>query len=512
MEQENEQRNINLIPCGNQSRSIQCNVLKESAGSLSSSSSCEDNYSSDDSDWEDAKNKKLQSLLKTSLAVVKQENVKDLRRMVNEKVQHFVRGAVQVVPNFELRISHRKENDEERDAEDVDDQVVTYVFTNPDDWTKFTELVQSDNNLKVDQNKKRTASRRIFLIGNLSERKKGFPPVKRSIKYVCKSHALDYKPPKRLADDKERVSFILHKATEQCAVVMYAREHEGGIFTVTINEKEATHTSCSVIEPSKFPIPPITKRRIVSLLSAGFSVEKVHSVFVDDKELFKQANEDCEELSSKVEKVDLLTVNDVKTIAKSIGTNNGLVVGRKESDYSATARCLFEMADEFGFKYFLKFPGKENAEAGSIDVPNAKHLLETDHYYLFLVVPFMIKYYGGISAICADFTHNVTIYNGPQLGIVGTSIGDAKEVENFFIPLLYIITTSPSSRTAEFGFSLMLSLNSAFNPLLLMSDLGAQFKIGLENALKRDIVWLWCLFHIMQAWKRKGSFLYAWLN
>ena len=116
----------------------------------------------------------------------------------------------------------------------------------------------------------------------------------------------------------------------------------------------------------------------------------------------------------------------------------------------------------------------------------------------------MIRYYGGVNAICADFTHSVTIYNGPQLGIVGTSSGEENSVENFFIPLLFIITTSPSARTAEYGFSLMITLNEQFNPVCLMSDMGEQFKIGLEKALGKSIVWLWCLFHVMQPWKRKA--------
>ena len=72
---------------------------------------------------------------------------------------------------------------------------------------------------------------------------------------------------------------------------------------------------------------------MISLLNAGFSAEKVHATFVNDKLLLEQANANCDELGYKVSKLDLLTVNDVKNLAKAALVGNGK---KKESDYDAT--------------------------------------------------------------------------------------------------------------------------------------------------------------------------------
>ena len=56
---------------------------------------------------------------------------------------------------------------------------------------------------------------------------------------------------------------------------------------------------------------------MLSLLNAGFSAEKVHAKFVNDRLLLEQANANCDELGYKVSKLDLFTVNDVKKFSKS---------------------------------------------------------------------------------------------------------------------------------------------------------------------------------------------------
>ena len=84
--------------------------------------------------------------------------------------------------------------------------MVTFVFEDKEKWAEFIEIIQSDNNLKEEYDKVGTGDQKIHLIGDLHPSRRGFPPVTRSMKLVCRSRNLHSQ---ELAKP-QRTTYIIH--------------------------------------------------------------------------------------------------------------------------------------------------------------------------------------------------------------------------------------------------------------------------------------------------------------
>ena len=202
----------------------------------SSSSSSPSEEDSDGSEYQPASSKR-----KPKKLIKREEKV-----IIPNDILKLVQGAKNQVPDHRIVVSFRKEKNEENAAENIEDQVVTFVFEDVAKWKAFKEIIQSDNNLKEEYKKDRNGTQRIHSIGDLYSSRRGFPPPTRSIKLVCRSRNLHSQ---ELAKP-QRTTYIIHDKHNQCGIAVYAREHKRGVFSVTFYQSESFHKNCEKIHPS----------------------------------------------------------------------------------------------------------------------------------------------------------------------------------------------------------------------------------------------------------------------
>ena len=289
---------------------------------FSSSQSVDEEYE-DSSDVDYEYENEIKRTKKTKIVKTEEEEESSKLVPIAEKIEVVVKEAMKAFPSHEIRISYRKT--ENNDTQNANSQVLTIVFRDKKTWEDFYKQIAHENNLKVNQNKPRDGNRRCTVIGNLLKNKKFFPPVTRCISFVCKSHLLDFKPStNQTKENKARTTYIVRGDVKQCSISVYAREHQGNIYTVTINENEAFHTTClQIIEPSKFPLPYQTRQRIGELLVAGFKPEVVRNMFTDDSKFMQTVNKNGESAARNFTRLDLLTLQEVNEIGEAykVGKN-----------------------------------------------------------------------------------------------------------------------------------------------------------------------------------------------
>jgi hypothetical protein len=195
-----------------------------------------------------------------------------------------------------------------------------------------------------------------------------------------------------------------------------------------------------------------------------------------------------------------MTKCDIEYFGKKHKLENLIKPG--QSDFAEVTRMLDDWSRrEANIAY--KFPGQCPHTCSTISDKAKKYLTKED---LFIFVQTevqlaLLKQYGDCAA--TDATHCTLSYNKAKLiSVHVTSFGDAKVRERGF-NVAFVITTSERADVHRAIVAQILTRSGeSWRPKLLMTDIAfAAYNAWVD--FFPDLQWMWCVFHVWQAWKRK---------
>ena len=199
-------------------------------------------------------------------------------------------------------------------------------------------------------------------------------------------------------------------------------------------------------------------------------------------------------------RLHMMTEVELKKFAQKFGLDKDVPPGRK--DFEELGRVLADLKSKGGNIAF-KLPGQEASSCSMLADAAKKHLQKND---LFIMVQSqdqarLLELFPG--CIGTDGTHRVLSYHNAKLITVNvTSYGKAGVTERGF-PVAFVITTSERE---EIHLAIIAQIQAAqkpdWAPKLLMSDMAfAAFNAWVK--VFPELRWLFCVFHVWQAWIKK---------
>lgn len=174
-------------------------------------------------------------------------------------------------------------------------------------------------------------------------------------------------------------------------------------------------------------------------------------------------------------------------------------------DFEVARAKILEFKNQKGATVVFKPPGYNINDEGVIVPDHIKGLLKKDDLFIFVMLPIqmkLLKEFGDV--VGTDGTHAVFNYNDVKLIAVHVASfkpGASEDMKERGFPVAIALVRSERE---EIHKAIALMLKSAvpeWSPKLLMTDM-AFSAFNAWSSLFPQLRWLWCVFHVLQAWLR----------
>jgi len=199
-------------------------------------------------------------------------------------------------------------------------------------------------------------------------------------------------------------------------------------------------------------------------------------------------------------RLHMMTEPELKKFAQKYNLDRNVPPGRQ--DFDEIGRILREMKDN-GANVAFKLPGEEASCCDMLADSAKEHLHKND---LFIFVQSrdqarLLETFPG--CIGTDGTHRTMSYRNAKLITVNiTSYGQAETKERGFVVALCITTSEREDIHLAIIEQIRAAQRADWVPKLLMSDMAfAAFNAWVK--VFRELRWLFCVFHVWQAWLKK---------
>ncbi len=196
-----------------------------------------------------------------------------------------------------------------------------------------------------------------------------------------------------------------------------------------------------------------------------------------------------------------LTEGDLRKFALKVGLNKNIKPGA--ADFTETRRLVDELRSK-GYMVYLKLPGEDPGSCSTIPDCVRKYLTKKD-LFLFVQTELqarLMEKYGII--IGTDGTHGTLSYGNLKLiSLFVTTYDEDESVDERGFPVGLIISTSERTDVHKAAITCVrLNVREDWKPKLIMSDM-AFSAFNAWSEIFTGIHWLWCVFHVWQAWHKK---------
>jgi hypothetical protein len=294
-----------------------------------------------------------------------------------------------------------------------------------------------------------------------------------------------------------RVTHILEEDDEECAFRANIRDlrtaHGTMYVALTFDHESCLHT-CPTNTAHLAPLTPNDDALLIALLLKHGSPKAVW-----EKVISPMTNEhDARtEVFTRLHKMD---ESEINKFAKKHNLEQTVRPGRP--DLEELGRVLRDLKNK-GANVAFKLPGHESFSCDMLSEDARKHLKRSD---LFIMVQSadqikLLELFSG--SVGTDGTHQVlSYYNAKVITVNVTSFGKVGVTERGF-PVAVIVTTSERE---DIHLAIVAQLQSVqkpgWAPKLLMSDMAFAAFNAWVKAFPR-LRWLFCVFHVWQAWIKK---------
>jgi hypothetical protein len=200
-------------------------------------------------------------------------------------------------------------------------------------------------------------------------------------------------------------------------------------------------------------------------------------------------------------RLETMHLSNLNKFASRMGLQNKIRPGEPDMKEAYQKVMSFPNKAVVGFK----LPGHSVNSSMSVLVDEAKDYLETNDLFIFLMTTFQVDLLKSLgSVVSSDGTHAVFSYNNVKLIVVlvSSSVRDPNVKERGFPVGIAITTSEREDIHSAIIAHIRSAVGSQWEPKLLMTDMA----FSAINAWKKffpSIKWLWCKFHVWQAWIKK---------
>ncbi len=319
------------------------------------------------------------------------------------------------------------------------------------------------------------------------------PPITWTLTYVCK-HVLVHKHPERPPPAKTKKTHVLPGCDCPFSVSLRGFDHGDKKYVlVTVTESSWLHRC----PQSKAHRAPLTPRMVRTLMRWLLDEKTPEDVF---KNRIVPLNNSVNPLEETFSRLATMTQAEITKFAKKRALHKKIKPG--EEDFKELHRVLDELRHD-GARVALKLPGQTVDSCASLD-DSAKQFFKEKDFFLFVqteVQAALLSQFG--TCIGTDGTHATVSYNNVKLITVHVSSFGVKDVQERGFPVAFILTTSERTDIHKAIVAhIRAGAMPGWEPKLLMSDMA----FGAYNAWVEcfpNLRWLWCAFHVWQAWERR---------
>lgn len=376
----------------------------------------------------------------------------------------------------------------------------TFAFKT-EDWPKILDfyLAQKPGIKRPNGSASAKAEKEIKRLGKVppgsiegwDKRKSSFPPATEVSQYVCQT--LDVN--KTRTRNPDRDSHIEATHCKFAATLRTLSVGEISILTFTLGEHQH---SCSQLNIHLLPWTPEERRFVIRVLmeygSAKVTYEKV----------FHPEIEKCQASDQVPTRLLTMTIAKLQAFKNRIGLEDRVKPGA--DDFERVRNALDQFGKE-GATIAYKLPGVPVESPKTIVVESAKPFLETSDLFIFLMTPLqarLLKKYG--TCIATDGTHMVFSYTNIKLIVVlvGSYPTNATErVKERGFPVVMVLTTSEREDIHKaIVCHIRAGVGDDWSPRIVMTDMAFSAFNAWAHFFPM-LFWLWCGFHVMQAWIKK---------
>jgi hypothetical protein len=326
----------------------------------------------------------------------------------------------------------------------------------------------------------------------------GLPPVVRTESYCCKHKDLNHRHPDRTGNIKTHI-----RKDGRCGLTGHVRilQHEVKTAKVTYEWLAVTLARCDCSCNERIRnMKPLTSAERAFLIRAMLKYESNKAIW--EKVIVPMINSQ-DPLAFSVSRLLKMTEPELNKFAKQQGLDKRVRPGKE--DFIATKDLVNELRGK-GVFAAIKLPGEDPNSCDSVPL-EARQYLNKNDLFLMIMTPVQVKLlqkYG--TCIGTDGTHSTLSYNKLKVVTVNvTSFDNDPQVTERGFPVSLIITSSEREEIHKAIVACIRSLLPvSWKPQLLMSDMA----FGAFNAWAYffpSLVWMWCVFHVWQAWHKKIS-------
>jgi len=263
--------------------------------------------------------------------------------------------------------------------------------------------------------------------------------------------------------------------------------------------------SCSTENDTWLPLKPQDHVFITrGLLMSASPREFYNKQFVPELNRRRGSLQGGRGMEERLSRFHRLTVGDLERMAQSLGcgtTKQGV------ADLLATQQYLRTRAAADGISYGFKPSGVDVRHPDVHLEPAASPFLKNEDFFLFFMnndQKALLRRYGKM--VATDATHAVFSYTNIKVIVVlVTSYESVSKVTERGFPVAIAMTTSERE---DIHKAIVCHLRAAapdWKPSLLMSDMAFSAFNAWQDCFKGEVElrWLWCVFHVWQAWIKR---------
>jgi hypothetical protein len=352
--------------------------------------------------------------------------------------------------------------------------------------------------LKLRDSTKYKAAKRVLTLGtypkNLcgkewSNNNKAFPPISSVSTHWCQATNMHPNHESSMV----RETHVEKEST--CFFSVTVRALSLGDVTLLTVDRDRHNHNCKGVNRHLLPLTALNKLFFAKGLLAHDSVEDFHAKVLALRALR------CMSENLRPSRMDIMTLPDAKQLARKLGLKTTARQGKE--DFNRVRDRLVALR-EAGATVAFKEPGCSVDHPRTILDGSAKTFLQNDDLFIFVTTKLqgrLLKRYGKM--VSTDGTHAVFSYGSIKLIVVMvTSFSSAAGVRERGFPVAFALTTSEREDVHKAIVAHLLAAVPEWMPELLMTDM-AFSAFNAWRTFFPNLRWLWCVFHVWQAWIRR---------
>ena len=333
----------------------------------------------------------------------------------------------------------------------------------------------------------------LFSSNVIDPRSTAFPSSISQNYFVCASLDLHSKHKPK----SKRRSYVVKSSeanAEPCPFAFVVRNFDEGISLLTFAKGHHVH-NCEGKNSHYLPYTAEEKLFFLRGVMRCGSVKAFH-----DEVLVPRSNEAFAR-GTAIRKMDIMDLPAAQKLAQELGVDLSVKAG--ENDFDRVRESLVQHRCE-GATIAFKLSGWTCKHAKAIVHPSAEEFLQPDDLFILLSTRMQLELLSELGTMAAtDGTHSIFKYNNIKVIVVlVTSFTRERTMKERGFPVCVVLTTSEREDIHKAIVAHLLASVPTWRPQLLMTDM-AFSAFNAWVAFFPGLHWLWCVFHVLQAWLKR---------